>query len=86
MRLRHGLLLVGAVLRVNPLGPGVSVQLSIDVEVVEDAGVIQCSDLDNPLAWEAGALAPHSGTTVAATEVSILSPRYLPDVHTRSWK
>ena len=57
----------------NPFGPGGSVQLSIDVEVVEDAGIVECSDLDDPLAREAGSFAPHGRTTVAATDVSLVT-------------
>ena len=38
--LRHSLLLVGALLCTHPLGPDVSVEFGVDLEVVQDTGVV----------------------------------------------
>lgn len=68
--LRHFLLLISAVLCTNPLGPIVSEQLRIHLEIVQNASVVQCSNLDDPLAGEGCALAPHGRTTISAVDVS----------------
>ena len=64
--LRHSLLLVGALLCTHPLGPDVSVEFGVDLEVIQDTGVVQGSNLQDSLAWESGSLTPHGGTAVAA--------------------
>lgn len=61
----------------------VHVQLGVHLHVIEDAGVVKGSDLDDALASKGIALAPHGRATVTAARgqkwTSLYRSEYIPE-------
>jgi len=60
LHLGHGRLLRSALLSANPLGPHVGEQLSIYLEVVQDAGVVKSTDLSESVSVAIRHQSPHT--------------------------